>query len=92
MIRYSFVRLGEKRAAAVLVERRDLLAPQSNSLIHQLEELLPCPVMLVARDETNWAGARIHAHFEAEPFLYALLQARDVDWCELRLPECEPAQ
>lgn len=92
MIRYSFVRLGERKAAAVLVERRDLIAPQSNSLILQIEELLPCPVMLVARDETNWAGARVYAHFEAEPFLYALLQARDIDWCELRLPECEPVE
>lgn len=48
--------------------------------------------MLVARDETNWAGARIYAHFEAEPFLYALLQARDIGWCELQLPECEPVE
>jgi hypothetical protein len=57
-----------------------------------MEELLPCPVMLVARDETNWAGARVYAHFEAEPFLYALLQGRDIDWCELRLPQCEPVE
>lgn len=92
MIRYSFVRVGENRAAAVLVERRDLIAPQSNSLICQLEELLPCPVMLVARDETNWAGARVYAQFEAEPFFYALLQARDIDWSELQLPVYEPVE
>lgn len=54
--------------------------------------MLPAPVMLVARDETDWAGARVFAHFEAEPYLYALLQAREVDWCELKLPECEPAE
>jgi hypothetical protein len=92
VIRYSFVRLGEKRAAAVLVERRDLIAPQSNRLILQVEELLTCPVMLVARDETNWVGAQAYAHFEPEPYLYALLQARDIDWCELQLPECEPIE
>lgn len=48
--------------------------------------------MLVARDETNWAGAKAYAHFEAEPYLYALLQVREIDWCELLLPECEPAE
>lgn len=48
--------------------------------------------MLVARDETTWAGARVYAHFEAEPYLYGLLQARDIDWCELQLPECASAE
>lgn len=92
MIRYSFVRLGEQRAAAVLVEKRDLIAPRSNTLIRRIEELIPGRVMLVAQDETNWTGARVYAHFEAEPYLYALLQVRDIDWCELQLPECEPAE
>lgn len=72
---------------AVLVERRDLIAPQSNALISRLEQLLPPPVMLVARDESNWAGAKVYAHFEAEPYLYALLQAREIEWCELCPPE-----
>ncbi|GEM_PF-5892307 len=39
--------------------------------------------MLVALDETLWSGARVHAHFEAEPYLYALIEERDVDWREL---------
>lgn len=41
--------------------------------------------MLVARDETVWAGARAHANFEAEPYLYALLEAREIEWAELGL-------
>lgn len=61
-------------------------------MIRRLEELLSPPVMLVARDETSWAGAKVYAHFEAEPYLYVLLQTRDIDWCELQLPECEPAE
>jgi|GEM_PF-5184213 len=48
--------------------------------------------MLVARDETDWTGARVYAQFEAEPFYYTLLQARDIDWCELHLPECAAAE
>lgn len=87
MIRYSFVRVAERRVAAVLVDRRDLVASRSSPLIEQLEEMLLCPVMLVARDETNWAGARVSAHFEADPFLYALLQARDIEWAELQPAE-----
>lgn len=84
MIRYSFVRVAEQRVAAVLVDRRDLTASRSIPLIEQLEDLLPCPVMLVARDETDWAGARVYAHFEADPFFYALLQTRDIEWAELQ--------
>jgi len=41
--------------------------------------------MLVARDEAVWAGARVHANFEAEPYLYALLEAREIEWAELGL-------
>jgi hypothetical protein len=41
--------------------------------------------MLVARDEALWTGARVHADFEAEPYLYALLETRDVEWAELGL-------
>lgn len=39
--------------------------------------------MLVARDETVWAGARVHANFEAEPYLYELLETREIEWSEL---------
>ena len=87
VIRYSFVRVAEQRVAAVLVDRRDLIASRSSSLIEQLEEMLPCPVMLVARDETDWAGARMYAHFYADPFFYALLQTRDIEWIELQPAE-----
>lgn len=78
--------------AAALVRKRDLVTPQSTSLIRRLEDILPCPVMLVARDDTSWTGARVYADFEAEPYFYALLQLREVEWCELRLPECEMAE
>lgn len=92
MIWYSIVRVGESRAAAVLVERKDLLLPHSEVLIRRIEDVLQCQAMLVARDETDWTGARVYAQFEAEPFYYTLLQARDIDWCELHLPECAAAE
>jgi hypothetical protein len=41
--------------------------------------------MLVVPDDALWAGARAHADFEAEPYLYALLEARDLEWAELSL-------
>lgn len=71
----------------MLVDKRDLISSRSSPLLIQLEELLSCPVMLVARDETDWAGAKVFAHFEAEPFFYALLQAREIDWAEIRQVE-----
>jgi hypothetical protein len=76
---------------AALVAKRELIAPQCDCLIRRIEALLPSPVMLIAKDESNWAGALVYAQFDADPFFYALLQARDIDWCELLLPECEPA-
>lgn len=79
------VRSGEVRVAAVLVERRDFVAPRAGRLIQLVEEKLSVPVMLVARDEAVWAGARVHANFEAEPYLYALLEAREIEWAELGL-------
>jgi len=83
VIRYSIVRSGENRVAAVLVERKDLVAPRADQLLRRVGDVLSLPVMLVARDEALWAGARAHAEFEAEPYLYALLEARDVEWAEL---------
>ena len=90
MIRYSIVRSGETRVAAVLVERKELTPPGADYLIHRVADVLSLPVMLVARDEALWTGARVHAHFEAEPYLYALLEAVDVEWAELGLT-CDEA-
>ncbi len=83
MIRYSIVRCGTGRVAAVLVERKDLVSPRAEQLIRLVGDCLELPVMLVALDETLWAGARVRAYFEAEPYLYALIAERDVDWREL---------
>ena len=83
MIRYSVVRIKESRVAAVLVEKKDLLGPRACTLIKHLEGRIELPVMLVARDEATWAGARVRADFEAEPFLYQMLNTRDLDWLEL---------
>ena len=85
VIWYSMVRSGEIRVAAVLVERSDFNAARAGQLIQRIEEQLSVPVMLVARDETVWAGAKVHANFEAEPYLYALIEAREVEWAELGL-------
>lgn len=85
MIRYSVVRSGENRVVAVLVERRDLIAPRRDQLIRRVADELSLPVMLVVPDDALWAGARAHADFEAEPYLYALLEARDLEWAELSL-------
>lgn len=85
VIRYSIVRSGEERVAAVLVERRDLNVPRAEQLVRRVEGVLSLPVMLVAPDEALWTGARVHADFEAEPYLYALLEARDIEWAELGL-------
>ena len=62
-----------------------LLIRCAGRLIQLVEEKLSVPVMLVARDEAVWAGARVHANFEAEPYLYALLEAREIEWAELGL-------
>ena len=83
MIRYSVVRINENRVVAVLVEKRDLLEPRASVLIRHFEGRLEHPVMLVARDESTWAGARVRADFEAEPYLYHLLNTRDIDWLEV---------
>ena len=85
MIRYSIVRSGEVRVAAVLVERKDLVPPRAGQLIRRVEHVLSLPVMLVAQDETLWTGARAHADFEAEPYLYAMLEDREIEWAELCL-------
>jgi len=43
--------------------------------------------MLVAKDEAIWTGARAHAEFETEPYLYALLEARDIEWISLEFSQ-----
>ena len=80
---YSVQRLCEKRLAVVLVERRDLADPQATSLIHQLQDELSLPVMLVARDSEVWTGARARAEFDSDAHLYALLSMREIDWTAL---------
>ena len=81
---YSVQRLCEQRTAVVLVERRDLAEPRATCLIQHLQDELSAPVMLVARDSEAWIGARARADFDPEPFLYALLGLRDIDWAPLR--------
>lgn len=66
--------------AVVLVGCRELAEPHASALIHQLRDDLGLPVMLVARDNEAWVGARARADFDPEPYLYALLGMRDIDW------------
>jgi hypothetical protein len=77
---YSIQRLCEERLAVVLVDRRELAEPRATSLIRQLQVTLTLPVMLVARDNEIWTGARARADFDSKPHLYALLSLRDIDW------------
>lgn len=80
---YSIQRLCEERLAVVLVDRRQLAEPRATSLLQQLQEALTVPVMLVARDNEVWTGARARADFDPKPHLYALLGMRDIDWAPL---------
>ena len=80
---YSVQRLCEERLAVVLVERRELAEPRATSLVQRLQAELTIPVMLVARDNEAWTGARAHAEFDPTPHLYALLGMRDIDWMPL---------
>lgn len=80
---YSVQRLCEERLAVVLVERRELAEPGASSLIQRLQAELRLPVMLVARDNELWTGARAKAEFDPKPHLYALLGIRDIDWTPL---------
>jgi hypothetical protein len=80
---YSVQRLCEERLAVVLVECRELAEPRASVLIHQLQQDLALPVMLVARDDESWTRARARAEFDARPHLYALLGMRDIDWAML---------
>lgn len=82
---YSIQRLCEQRLAVVLVERRELAEPRASGLIQRLKRKLAAPVMLVARDNEVWLGARARAEFDSEPFLYALMAVRDIDWTPLPL-------
>jgi len=77
---YSVQRLCEERLAVVLVERRELVEPRASCIIQELQEDLALPVMLVACDSEEWTGARARADFEPEPYLYALLAMRDIEW------------
>lgn len=81
---YSVQRLCDERVAVVLVERRALAEPQASRLLQQLQDELSTPVMLVARDTEGWLGIRARADFEPEPYIYALLGMRDIDWAPLQ--------
>lgn len=86
---YSIVRLREVRMAVVLVEPGQLHAP-AHQLLAELQVRFKLPVMLVARDDSAWNGARARAEFDPVPYLYALLAIRDdVDWSEIP-PAVEP--
>lgn len=85
---YSIQRLCEERLAVVLVKCRELAEPRASALIHQLQEDLALPVMLVARDDEAWTGARAHADFDPKPYFYALLGMRDIDWIPLPRRSC----
>jgi len=87
VIRYSIVRCGDNRVAAALVERKDLIEPRAGDLIRAVAARVSLPVMLVAKDEAIWTGARAHAEFETEPYLYALLEARDIEWISLEFSQ-----
>lgn len=77
---YSIQRLCEQRLAVVLVEKRELTGLRSSNLISRLQQELRLPVLLVARDNEAWIGARARAEFDPEPYLYALLGMRDLEW------------
>lgn len=85
---YSVQRLCDERVAVVLVERRALCEPQASGLLQQLRDELSMPVMLVARDSEGWMGIRARAEFDPEPYMYALLGMRDIEWAPLRC-RCE---
>lgn len=80
---YSVQRLCEQRMAVVLVDGREMAEPRASALLHQLQDELALPVMLVARDSEAWVGARARAPFNPDPYLYALLGMRDIDWMPL---------
>jgi hypothetical protein len=86
---YSIQRLCEERLAVVLVEKRELAEPRATTLIQQLQAELAIPVMLVARDNETWTGARARAEFDPRPHLYALLGMRDIDWAPLPRACCQ---
>jgi len=86
---YSIQRLCEERLAVVLVDRRELAEPRATSLIRRLQAGLALPVMLVARDNEVWTGARARAEFDPKPHLYALLGVRDIDWTPLPQSCCQ---
>lgn len=83
---YSVQRLYETRLAIVLVEPRDFAEPRASRLIDQLQDDFALPVILVAQDSETWTGVRARATFAADPdpYIYALLSMRDIDWSPVR--------
>lgn len=79
---YSVQRVNETRLAIVLVEKKDLAEPRASGLIKQLQDNLDLPVILVARDSETCTGVRARATFAADPnpYVYALLGVRDLEW------------
>lgn len=84
---HSIQRLRGKRMAVVLVERRQLALDQAGPLISNLQNMFQLPVMLVARDDTEWNNVKATAEFDAVPYLLELLALEHIDWNE----ECYPS-
>lgn len=83
---YSVQRLYETKLAIVLVEPKDFAEPRAGRLIDQLQDDLSLPVILVARDSETWTGVRARATFatDPDPYIYALLGMRDIEWSPVR--------
>jgi hypothetical protein len=79
---YTIQRLCGKRIAVVLVERRQLAWDQAGPLISSLQDAFRLPVMLVARDSTEWNNVKAVAEFDAIPKLLELLALEHIDWNE----------
>ena len=83
-MQHAVLRLRDVRMAVVLVGNGQLY---DDSLLGQLQRQLALPVMLVARDDTAWNGAKARAQFDAAPYLFALQALGEIEWVEL--PEVE---
>ena len=79
---YTIQRLRGKRLAVMLVERRQLMWDKAGPLIANLQQAFQIPVMLVARDDTEWNNVKAVAEFDAVPYLLELLALEHVDWNE----------
>lgn len=80
---YSVLRLRDVRMAVVLM---DVGQVGSDQLLAQLQTQLRLPVMLVARDDSSWKGAKAWAQFDPAPYLGVLLSLEDVEWAALPEP------